>query len=261
MTDTETGAAEAVAEDTTLDSQVADDTSENEDQPGEDAAAATDESEDAPAPKPKKSAQERINELTAKQREAERRAQAAEARLAELQSPASQPQTDGKPDPEQYPGGVYDPDYIDALTDWKVEQAVEKRTKETAQRQTLQTKVKTFEERVSQTFPDGEPDGLAAFRELPTLPPALNEILLESEVGPQLADYYGSKPNELARLSAMPLSLQAREIAKVEMGLSAPKTKTATSAPEPAPTLRGQNGQFKVAPDTPNFADFEKQYG
>jgi hypothetical protein len=36
--------------------------------------------------------------------------------------------------------------------------------------------------------------------------------------------------------------------------------KTATDAPEPPPTARGSNGQFKVAGDTGDFAAFEKQY-
>ena len=88
-------------------------------------------------------------------------------------------------------------------------------------------------------------------------------MLLASDIGPKLAEHLGDNPRELDRLSALPPHLQTYELAKVEARLSrpaAPVAKTATEAPEPAPQARGVGGKFKVAPDTSDFAAFDKAY-
>jgi hypothetical protein len=126
-----------------------------------------------------------------------------------------------------------------------------------------QTAIQTFEQRVEAQFPDGEPEGLTRLRDLKALPPAVTELIMDSEIGPKLADHLGNNIRELNRISALPPLQQAREITKLEMKLAdppAPIPKTATDAPEPAPTLRGAGGRFKVAPDTADFAAFEAQY-
>jgi len=215
------------------------------------------------APKPKKTAKERIDELTAARRTAERdaeywREQAMRA-APQPTPPAAQP-NDGRPDPSSYPEGAYDPAYIEDLTDWKAEQAVS-RTMSVRERQTtLAGQVRGFEQRVSEMFPDGEPEGLTALRRAPALPEAVQEILLTSENGPKLADYLGSNPREFARLSALTPPQQAYELAKIERKLETAPLRTNTNAPPPAPTARGNGGRFQVAPDTADFAAFEKQY-
>lgn len=236
-----------------------------EDQPGDDAAAAAEQDEDAekPAPKPKQTAQERIDELTRARREAERDAEFWRAKATREADAQTHPQGDGRPDPADFDNGALDPGYIDALTDWKAEQAVEKRfTQREAQART-QTALQTFEQRVEKQYPDGEPEGLKTLRSLPMLSSVVQEVMMDSEVGPKLGDYLGDNPRELRRISALPPISQARELTKLEQTLttpSAPSPKTATDAPEPAPTLRGAGGRFKVAPDTSDFAAFEAQY-
>lgn len=215
------------------------------------------------APKPKKSAKERIDELTAARRTAERDAEywREQAMLAAPAAPVPAPQpVQGKPDPSQFAEGLYDPDYIEALTDWKAEQTVSRVIQTRERASTVQQAVQSFEQRVSQTFPDGEPAGLIALRRAPSLPEAVQEIILSSENGPKLADYLGSNPGEFGRLSAMTPHKQAYELAKIEQRLVAPP-KTQTTAPEPTPTARGTGGRFQVAPDTSDFAAFEKQFG
>jgi len=215
------------------------------------------------APKPKKSAKERIDELTAARRTAERDAEywREQAMRSATPAPAPAPQpVQGKPDPSQYVEGVYDPAYIEDLTDWKAEQTVS-RVIQTRERQTsVQQAVQTFDQRAAQMFPDGEPAGLTALRRAPSLPEAVQEIILSSEYGPRLADYLGSNPGEFSRLSAMSPPKQAYELAKIEQRLTAPP-KTTTTAPEPTPTARGAGGRFQVSPDTSDFSAFEKQYG
>lgn len=214
-----------------------------------------------PAPKPKKTANERIAELTAKQRQAERDAAAKdeEARYWRDQAlrnqPAPAPQAnDGKPTSDQFES--YD-DYVEALTDWKAENTVNARLAAQQQQSTIQTRVQTFEQRVATQFPDGEPEGLSALRRAPSLPEGVQEVILSSENGPKLADHLGNNPAELRRLSSLTPTMQAFELAKLEQRLAAPP-KTATTAPAPHPTARGNGGRFETPPDTNDFAAFER---
>lgn len=218
-----------------------------------------DEPESEEAPKPKKSAQDRINELTAKQRQAERDAEYWRdmALKGQPPTPAPAPQaSDGKPTVDQFDD--YDA-YVEALTDWKAEQAVSRTISAREKETSMQSRLSAFEQRIAAQFPDGEPEGLIALRRAPTLPEAVQAVILEAESGPKLADYLGSNPRELQRLSSLTPSMQAYELAKLEQQMAA--VPRPTNAPQPSPTLRGGNGKFKVDPATSDFAAFEKQYG
>jgi len=261
--DTAAVLAQANGEKTYLGEPAGDEPPETAEDPGDDAAAATDETP-APAPKVKKSAQERIDELTAARREAEREAEYWRSRATQAPQTAPQAQTgDGKPDPADFTDGAYDPAYIDAMTDWKAEQAVEKRFSQREAQSRVQSAVEAFDAKVAAEYPDGEPAGITALRRAPVLPQTIVDLVTTSEVGPKLAEHLGDNPRDLARLSALAPHLQGRELAKLEQKLAGPLAippKTATDAPEPAPTLRGNGGRFKVAPDTQDFAAFEAQY-
>jgi hypothetical protein len=266
MTEVTEGAPEGVTEDVAVAQEVAD-TPVVETDSGDDAPA-----EPTEAPKPKKSAQERIDEVTKARRDAERQAEDArrdaeywrEQALRTAPKPDPEPQGDGRPDPSAYADGIYDPAYAEALIDWKAEQVVTQRFAQREAQTRTQTALQSFTQRVSEQYPDGEPDGLAALRRMPQLNGAVQDVILASEIGPRIADHLGANPTELARLSALPPHLIGRELGRLEARLetpAAPKAKTVTDAPEPAPTLRGAGGRFTVAPDTSDFAAFEKQYG
>lgn len=264
MSEAHDGAPEGVSEDTTVADQVAEDTS-GELEAGDDAPAATDEGQ-APAPKPKQSVQERINELTAARREAERdrdfyREQALRQQQAQpAQEAQDVPQADSRPDPNDY---ATDADFIEALTDWKAEQAAERLFQRQSQQAQVRAKVANFETRTKELFPNGEPVGLSTFKSLPQLPVAVMEIVGESDIGPKIAEHLGANPAELRRLEGLSPIQQARELTRLETRLSTPSKplpKTATDAPEPLPQARGAGGQFKVSPDTDDFAAFDKAY-
>jgi hypothetical protein len=232
---------------------------------GDDAPAATDE----PAAKARKSAQDRIDELTAARRQAERDAEywrEQAMRSAPKAEPTPEPaQGDGKPDPEKFEGGVYDPLYVEALTDWKAEQAVSRLIGQRDSQTRLQTALQTFDQRVKEQYPDGEPAGITALRNLPgpQFPTSIFDLLTASEQGPKVAEHLGSNLSEFQRLSALPPHLQGAEFARLEGRLATPPAspaKTATDAPEPAPTVRGAGGRFKVSADTNDFSAFERQY-
>jgi hypothetical protein len=158
---------------------------------GDDAPAATDE----PAGKARKSAQDRIDELTAARRQAERDAEywrEQAMRTAPKAEPQPEPsQGDGKPDPEKFEGGVYDPAYIEALTDWKAEQTVARLLNQRDGQAKVQTALQTFEQRVKDQYPDGEPAGITALRRVPQIPQAIFDLVAGSDV-PKIADHLGS---------------------------------------------------------------------
>jgi len=271
MSDIDTGAAEAAPEDTSLAPQVEAETTQET--PGDDPAATEQPAEGAegeqPPAKPKQTAQERIAEVTALRREAEREAEFWKAKALQASTPEpkaeAEPQGNARPDPNQYEYGDTDPQFIEDLTDWKVSKALEQRFGEQDQRQAIVKTIETFKGRVAQSFPDGEPEGMKAYRALQTVPVALQDIVLSSENGPKLAAHYGSNRAELERLSGLSPTMQAYEIAKTEARLSGPPSapvKTVSTAPEPPGHMsRGAGGKFTVAADTDDFAAFEKAYG
>lgn len=254
------------AEDTTLAPQEAELDAQNE-QPGDDPAANAEE-----APKPKKSAQQRIDELTWKSRENERQAEywrnQAELLARQRQTePAIEPQpvqSAGQPDPNAYEYGVTDERYIDDLTAWRARATVLEVLAEHEAKAKQRAAQEGFMSRVSSQFPNGEPVGLKVLMGLPELSQVIADVILTTENGPKLADHLGTNLREFQRISAMPPHLQAFELAKIEQRLTAPvaiKPNTVTNAPTPAPQVRGSGGRFTVAPDTNDFAAFEKQYG
>lgn len=267
MTTETEGAPEGVTEDVAAVDQVAEETPAQDDEPsGDDAAAAP----EPQAEKPRRSAQERINEAVKAQREAERereywREQALRSQSEPQQRREPQVETqDAEPDPSDYDHGELDARFIRDHATFHAKKAFREEQAQAEARNRTQTVRQTFEQRVQEQFPEGEPDGLARFRNLETVPVAVNDILAASEVAPKLADYLGANPRELNRISALPPTLQARELTKIELKLAtppAPTAKIATDAPEPTPQVRGAGGRFKPAPDTDDFAAFEKAYG
>jgi len=242
MSEPHEAAPEGVSEDADVADQVAVETNQS----GEDAAAAETDGE-GEQPKPKKSAQERINELTAARREAEREAEYWRSKATQTAQPTQAPQADasGRPDPDKFDGGVYDPAYIDALTDWKADQAVAKRFAERETQTRVQTALQSFEDKVTEQYPDGEPEGITALRRAPNLPQTVFDLITASDIGPKLADYLGTHTREFQALSAMPPHLQGRQIAQLEQKLSAPpKPNPATNAPPATPQVRGAGGRF-----------------
>src|SRR6185369_10068357 len=135
MSDETQGAAEAVTEVTTPAPEAVVETAEA--QTGDEAAAETEDGQ-GDKPKPKKTAQERFDELTREKHEARREADQLrrdadywreQAQRRETPKPPETAATKppGEPDPAKYEEGQYDPRYIEDLTSWKADQAVEKR--------------------------------------------------------------------------------------------------------------------------------------
>lgn len=182
-----------------------------------------------------KSAEARIDELTRKFRDAERRAEALE-RLVTGQSTPDSPQVGAdRPKPDDF--STYD-DYIDALTDWKVEQKFQRTSSETAQKANADIRAVNWESRVESartSIPDY--DTVVGSSELPVAQ-HVADALMESERGPELAYYMATHPTFADQLNRMSPVKAAVELGKLETSLTAPPVKAASKAPPPATPIK-----------------------
>lgn len=207
-----------------------------------------------------KGVQPRIDELTRARREAEREAAYWKQVAQGTQSPAqAAPQ---RPVPENFE--KYD-DYIDALTDWKADQAVAKRMEADSTRKVAETRAQTFAERQVQArtaMPDY--DDVVGGSDTP-IANHVGEAILESDLGPQLAYHFAKNPDVLLRLNGMSPTAAAREIGRLEATLSAKPaapaapTKKVSNTPAPAGTLGSQGRATTPALQNLSMEEYMKQ--
>jgi hypothetical protein len=185
-----------------------------------------------------KGVQPRIDELTRARREAEREASYWRGIAQQGQAQQSAPAAPIKPTPDKYDDYG---DYVEALTDWKTEQAVAKRMEQDSTRKVAETRSQTFAERQVATravLPDY--DAVVGASETP-IANHVGEALMESDRGPELAYHFAKNPDVLQNLNGMTPMQAAREIGKLEATLSiktAPvvPSKKLSTTPAPAST-------------------------
>jgi hypothetical protein len=76
-----------------------------------------------------------------------------------------------------------------------------------------------------------------------------------------VAYHLATNPGEARRIASLDQISQVRELGKLEAKLSAPpapQVKLKTDAPDPPNVVRGNGGRFEAAPDTTDFAAFER---
>lgn len=250
--------------------------------------------------KGKKSARERINELTAKARQAER--DLAEVRRLleerdskqEVEKPQAQskpaPMAADAPDPDaesedgtpKYPLGEFDPMYIRDLTKFTIaqEREADKAARaEEAEREQLQ---EAEQELVSHwTSKVGE-----AMEELPDLETKVGSLeqhfltmdpdygkyiaatIMSMDYGPHVLDYLADHLDEAQRIAdsgptqaTLALArIEARIAVRKEQGNKVDKIVRPTSAPTPPPRNKGMAGKTRVAPDTDDLEAFERSF-
>lgn len=275
------------------DTQNVDDSDDTPDEDEEDTEDDTDEvEEEAPKPK-KKTAQERISELTAARREAERRADALEARLAALEKPAKDdtpapaPSADAEATPpkptdlnedgsEKYPLGEFDPNFITDLADFRVEQrfaARERIEQEKAAQAKQQEAMDQLEakwngqlETARERYPDYN-------EKLSELQPVFSDVdehygdylsttLMSMEKGADILYYLAENPDEARAIvdsgpQRATIALGRLEARFLSDGESKPVRKV-SKAPVPPPVNKGAAiARAKVTPDTDDLDAFE----
>jgi hypothetical protein len=190
--------------------------------------------------RPKRSARDRINELTKRAHEAEREVQ--RMREAANRPP---PESSSKPDPATFQS--YD-EYVEALADWKSEQRVtavlkqrdEQRTRD-AESAAVEAKAQAWHERQG-AFREVTPDYDAVVgKSSVQVAPHVVDALLDSDSGPDLAYHLAKHPETVKRINALPPLAAARELGRIEASLStpaAPRDKPASKAPAPITPAR-----------------------
>lgn len=200
---------------------------------------------------PRTFTQEELERILGKERaKAERRAErfgyeramreAAERQLTERTAPApqQQPTGDGKPTPDKFQS--YD-EYTEALTDWKVRQALDgvgararQAQEETEARQQAAKVVEALRPAVEK-YEDFEE---VALRDDLPVTQVMGEAILDlGTVGHDVLYFLGQHPKEASRIAGLTSPQQVRELDKIAATLASPPKPT--QAPAPVAPLAG----------------------
>lgn len=182
-----------------------------------------------------KGAEARIDELTRKFREQERRAEYFERLATGQQAPPSAQEAAPRPKLDDF--ADYDA-YIDALTDWKVDQKLETRNQSAQQQAQAGLRATTWESRVEEARSSiADYDTVVGSSELP-IAAHVADALMDSERGPELAYHMATHPEVVDRLNRMSPVKAAMELGKLETSLTAPVVKAASKAPPPVSPIK-----------------------
>jgi len=213
--------------------------------------------------------QKRINELTAKARAAERRAEILERELEARQrqpEPAKQDAADREPSLDDG-FDTYD-DYIKALNKWQFKQEFAARDQAAqAERSKISAaeEQKSFRGRVEKQVDLGRGE-FEDFDEVvignPDLPvsASMAQALVEMDDGHKVAYYLGKNPEEAADIASMSPTRQAIALGRIEAKLaSKPPAKTVSTAPAPVGSqLNGGASPSKADPSKMTDAEWAK---
>jgi hypothetical protein len=265
-------------DDTEVDTEVSEDEAPDED----------DDSEEKPVEKPKKvnRVQERINELTARAREAERALAALQAAQAPKQDEPAKaptalvPDTTG-PDPdalnadgtEKYPLGEFDPEYIRDMARHTIETEWARKEQEAAeqnQRQQLEQARAEIQnqwaERLAPALEQHE-DFLDKTMELESafdgLDPQYSDYLVQTikslDHGPEVLYYFANNLEEARKfVQSGPLNatLALGEINAMFKGTTRKAEPKVSKAPPPPQVNKGSKTRVAVTPDTDDLDAF-----
>jgi hypothetical protein len=187
------------------------------------------EGEKKPEPEAGDGPQKRINKAVAKQREAERRAEQLARENEELkkgsgkqpeqkkEAPKAEAQDAKKPEAANFTS--YE-DYVEALTEWKVEQRERAREAKEAERkraEASESHKKAWEKKVDAVREKHE-DYDDVMEEAGSTPisRAMHNAIAESDIGPELAYYLATNTEEAARIAKLNPYQAAKEMGRIE---------------------------------------------
>jgi hypothetical protein len=227
--------------------------SEDESEESEGEESKEDQGEDE-KPKPRRGFKKRIDKLTRRLSEREKeieywkgKAEGRNPSEAQAKPVREESKGDSKPRADDFDSHE---EYVEALADWKVNQRLQEmeqnQKKSSAQTEyrrrvdTLQAKVKEFSEKHS--------DFAELVDEVGDIPmsPAVQELILDSENGPELMYELAKDPEEYQRICSLAPLAAARAMGKFESRIKI-KTETSekvtkrTRAPEPIKPVNSKN--------------------
>lgn len=156
-------------------------------------------------------------------------------------------------------------DYLEALTDWKVDQKAKEynqKAKEHELRQSFEKRVSEFQTKVSDFKKEAQDfDEVITDVDDINLSVDLQQVIASSSLGPKLMYELAKDRKALERIVSLPASSAIYELGKFEANLSKsddskPEVKTKTAAPPP-PKPVGTKSPSKTAKD-PNDMNFEE---
>jgi len=251
---------------------------EEEDQEEEETSE-EEESEPEEKPKPKTRAQERIEELNAKFREAERRAELAEARLAEREKLAEKKEPENTDTSEEevvldagpseddldengepkYPLGQFDPKFMKDTIQHALEQdrkAREEEAKQTEAQKAAQAEAEALSaswneklDPAKERYPDFEEKGQELIDSFSDLDQDYGEylttVLMSMDKGPDVLYYLSNNPEEARSIVNSGAQKATIALGRIEAGFLGEETETkpvkqkVSKAPTPPPKVKG----------------------
>ena len=207
----------------------------------EESATSEEDSEKKEPKKEPKGFQKRINEIVGEREEQRRRADAAEAKLAEIEKKEEKPEEEKVPEIEPKPESYDDYDqFLVAREKWheaqvlkKVDEQIKKSQAE-ATRTQAETVLKAKVEAAHEKYADFEK---VALTDVP-YSDAMFEAVAESENFADVSYYLGEHRDEADRIARLSPLAAAREIGRIEERLTKEtRPKKITKAPEPVDTV------------------------
>jgi hypothetical protein len=202
--------------------------------------------------------QAELNEIIQKEKakaeaKAERRALKAYRetleRFAQQQPVQPQQTEDYRPSRANY---ATDDDWVEAVTDWKLQQ----RDRE-FNNQRQQAQAKTVAEKTESFYAEAQKIAgfdREAFDELP-LTPAIANALIGSDVAAKLMVHMAAHPDEVERIAGLSPARQAAEIGKLETKLSSSATK-ASNAPPPIKPIGSRGSSSNTDPSRMTMEEY-----
>jgi hypothetical protein len=197
--------------------------------------------------------QERINDLTRKWRSTERERDDLARQLRETQSQRQQAAPSEKEPALE--------DFAD-INEWSramtahavkvAESRVEARFSQQTQQSSQQQLAEKFAAR-EREYATANPTYIEAVQSLGSVVQFTNEqleVIGSSDHGPALVHHLATHLDEAVRIAHLPAHLAARELALLEVKVSAPKAKPVSAAPSPTPVLGGGSVPQTKDPDS-----------
>jgi len=176
----------------------------------------------------KNGVQTRIDELTRKARDAERRADYYE-RLATANTAQNPAEGAAEPTVDQFEDYG---DYVKAIARWEVAQTTKTIARDAALGAAQNERKANYAERLAETrqaIPDW--DEVMAKAENVEVLPHVAEAVLDSERGPEIFYHMAQNPGFAERLNGLSPTRAALEIGKIEASLTAPRRQSQAPAP------------------------------
>lgn len=242
-------------------SQVEQQTDVESAKPGSEADSSPAAKDPSDKPKPAKTGEQlRIDELTRRLRESERRYERV-LRIAEQsgQPPPPPPQQQAPPQPKGLKDFNYDENaYREHLFNEAASKAVtvaEQKAREALQQQTAASRRATYDAR-AEAFAKTVEDFEDVLQGNWACSQPMAEVIEESEDGPALAYYLAQNPDVSSKLARLSAAQAGRELARIEDRLVAERKKAAqkpvSQAPPPAPQIDAKgDASTKVSTTSP----------